>query len=83
MERFCQSCGMPLKNHQGTNLDGLLSSEYCLYCWKDGMFLQPDIKTGKEMQDYVYRLLKEEYKSSSLKAWFLTLNIPSLKRWKK
>lgn len=39
MEKFCQSCGMPLNLHgedvRGTEVDGSLSSKYCNYCYKD------------------------------------------------
>ena len=42
MERkFCQSCGMPLTEEVlGTNADGSKNEEYCMYCYKDGKFLQ-------------------------------------------
>lgn len=82
MEKFCQSCGMPLKGNQGKNLDGSLSTEFCYYCWEKGEFTHPDIKTSKEMQQFIYELFKNKYKMSSLKAWFFTLMIPGLKRWK-
>lgn len=38
---FCQSCGMPLsdKSQFGTESDGSLSEEYCVYCYKDGNFV--------------------------------------------
>ena len=39
--RFCQSCGMPLINNVlGTNADGSKNEDYCMYCYKDGKFLQ-------------------------------------------
>ena len=40
-QKFCQSCGMPLTNEVlGTNADGSKNEEYCMYCYKDGKFLQ-------------------------------------------
>ena len=40
-QRFCQSCGMPLTEEVlGTNADGSKNEEYCMYCYKDGKFLQ-------------------------------------------
>ena len=39
--KFCQSCGMPLNEHVlGTNSDGSKNEDYCMYCYKDGKFLQ-------------------------------------------
>ena len=39
--RFCQSCGMPLTDEVlGTNADGSKNEDYCMYCYKDGKFLQ-------------------------------------------
>ena len=39
--KFCQSCGMPLdsKDVCGTNQDGSINEEYCIYCYKDGAFV--------------------------------------------
>ena len=53
-QRFCQSCGMPLtEDVLGTNADGSKRStsgrllptgrkneDYCMYCYRDGKFLQ-------------------------------------------
>lgn len=38
--KYCQSCGMPLKTKEdfGTNADGSINEDYCLYCYKDGSF---------------------------------------------
>ena len=39
--KFCQSCGMPLTDEVlGTNADGSKNEDYCMYCYKDGKFLQ-------------------------------------------
>ena len=40
-EKYCQSCGMPMKGSQelyGTELDGSKNLDYCQYCYKDGGF---------------------------------------------
>ena len=45
--KFCQSCGMPLSPEVlGTNADGSKNEEYCMYCYKDGKFLQDPDRTG-------------------------------------
>ncbi len=39
--KFCQSCGMPLtEDVLGTNADGSKNEDYCMYCYRDGKFLQ-------------------------------------------
>ena len=43
-QKFCQSCGMPLTEpaHFGTNADGGKNEEYCVYCWENGKFTNPN-----------------------------------------
>ncbi|MGT2741772.1 zinc ribbon domain-containing protein [Streptococcus plurextorum] len=52
MEKFCQSCAMPLHLHgqdvRGTEADGSLSLMYCSYCYTAGAFIEPGI-TFEEM----------------------------------
>lgn len=47
----CQSCGMPIDasfNNLGTDVRGEPVSEYCMFCYKDGGFTNPD-QTVDEM----------------------------------
>ena len=80
--KFCQSCGMPMKNDPaggGTEADGSKSTMYCGYCYKDGEFTMDG--TAKEMQTFC----KEQMRKMGfprLLAWFFTLGIPKLERWK-
>ena len=85
---FCQSCGMPLTPETvGTNADGSWSKDYCIYCFKDGKFLQDctmDEMIGHCAQfvDEVNKglpqpITKEEY-IDQMKKYF-----PLLKRWRK
>lgn len=88
MERkFCQSCGMPLTDEvKGTNADGTLSEDYCMYCYKDGEFTQDMtmeemIEHCAQFTDEINRqsgqnLTKEEAKEQ-MRRYF-----PNLKRWK-
>lgn len=80
----CQSCGLPMKKDPqggGTNADGTKSAMYCSYCYQNGAFYSPNM-TVKEMQTLVKGKLKE-MGFPGLVAWFFTLNIPRLSRWKK
>jgi hypothetical protein len=39
--KFCQSCGMPLKkdlSQHGTKNNGEKSEKFCHFCYKDGKF---------------------------------------------
>ncbi|MBO4516840.1 zinc ribbon domain-containing protein [bacterium] len=47
---ICQSCGMPITNSEqfGTNADGTANHDYCIYCYKDGKFID-DVS----MEEYI------------------------------
>ena len=86
--RFCQSCGMPLSPEvMGTHADGSKSEDYCIYCYKDGNFLQECtmdemIEHCAQFVDEVNKglpqpITKEEY-IGQMKMYF-----PHLKRWRK
>ncbi|MCD4821999.1 MAG: zinc ribbon domain-containing protein [Methanococcoides sp.] len=81
---FCQSCGMPLGKDEdfGTNADGIKNDEYCLYCYQNGKFTQPDI-TLEEMIEQTSEAIDKEGVISLEEAKELSQqNIPKLKRWK-
>lgn len=85
--KFCQSCGMPLKTLEviGTNFDGSLNEDYCVYCFKNGAFTQ-DI-TMEEAISISLRYMKEMYKEDPNFDEKDALNkmnqyFPKLKRWK-
>ena len=86
-QRFCQSCGMPLTEEiLGTNADGSKNEDYCMYCYRDGKFLQDC--TMEEMIEHCAQFVgavneglekpitKEEY-IGMMKTYF-----PQLKRWR-
>ncbi len=86
--KFCQSCCMPLtEDVLGTNADGSKNEDYCMYCYKDGKFLQNC--TMDEMIEHCAQFIcavnknlenpitKEEY-IGQMKTYF-----PQLKRWRK
>ena len=89
MQKICQSCGMPMENEAlyGTNLDGSKNSEYCIYCYRDGKFLQDF--TMDEMIEHCAGFIDEVNKGlpqpitqeeyiGQMKMYF-----PHLKRWRK
>ena len=85
MNKFCQSCGMPMTKDPargGTNADGSKSPDYCSYCFQNGTFTSPEIQTATEMQKFCIGKLKE-MGTPGFMAWFFTRSIPRLKRWRK
>lgn len=84
MSTFCQSCGMPMKKDPdagGTHADGSKSADYCSYCYQNGTFTSPEIRTAADMQKFCIAKLKE-MGTPGIMAWLMTRNIPRLKRWK-
>lgn len=83
MNKFCQSCGLPMKKdpgNGGTTADGSKSTEYCSYCYKDGGFVD-NFTTAKEMQDFCVQKMSEDGMPKFL-AWIFTRGIPRLDRWR-
>ena len=81
---MCQSCGMPLKKDPaggGTEADGSKSPKYCSYCYVDGKFTSPEIDTAAKMQAFVKQKMREQGFPGIL-AWFFSLGIPRLERWR-
>lgn len=89
MNRFCQSCGMPMQTDDqlGTNADGSLNQDYCCYCYKDGTFTQDCTMDG--MIEHCAQFLDEFNSGSNTKYTKeeaiagMKKCFPNLKRWKK
>lgn len=86
-QKFCQSCGMPLKATEdlGTNTAQSPNQEYCHYCFKDGEFTE-DL-TMDEMIERCAQFVEEFNKDSEQKFTKeqaiiqMKLYFPKLKRW--
>ncbi|WBF52540.1 zinc ribbon domain-containing protein [Macrococcoides canis] len=89
MEKFCQSCGMPLLLHgedvRGTEVDGTKSNNYCNFCYLNGTFIEPDI-TMDEMLIRGKAAIRNG-KGNTIMKWmmitFYPMQLRNLKRWKK
>ncbi|HVS96562.1 MAG TPA: zinc ribbon domain-containing protein [Puia sp.] len=77
----CQSCGMPLDQPEllGTEKDGSKSTIYCLYCYREGRFVRPDM-TLKEMEEHVREMLEETHTGEATIRSVLE-KLPHLTRW--
>jgi hypothetical protein len=78
---FCQSCGRPLDRSEvlGTEKDGSKSTIYCIVCYREGEFTQPEL-TLEEMQHQV-RSLMEEMHLDEEKISRALERMPYLSRW--
>lgn len=80
--KICQSCGMPINSNEqlGTNKDGSRNEDYCIYCYKDGEFVD-----NVSMEEYIEMCsqfgfqagMSNEQMKDHCKKLF-----PTLKRWK-
>lgn len=83
INKFCQSCGMPMEmdpDKGGTNADGSINLKFCSYCYQSGAF-KDNFTTSGEMVTLVRGKLKE-LGYGPIKRWFYSSNIPRLERWK-
>lgn len=81
MDKICQSCAMPLsKENYGTNNDQSLNEDYCIYCYKDGKFID-DVS----MEEYIKMCLpfsSQANMSEEEMNEYCHKIFPTLKRWK-
>ncbi len=83
MIRICQSCSMPMNDESvfGTNEDGSLNSDYCIYCYKDGEFIDK-----VSMEEYIEMNIPYASQAGMTKEQMrhhCETIFPTLKRWKK
>ena len=80
--QHCQSCGMPMKPElYATEANGEKSNEYCLYCYENGAFKQPELTMEQMIEICVPHMVNfgmPEIESRAMLNQFL----PQLKRWK-
>lgn len=80
--KFCQSCGMPMKKDPlggGTHADGSQSEIYCSYCYQNGEFTFKG--TVAEFQEFCRQKMIESGHNRFM-AWLLTRGMKRLARWK-
>lgn len=83
MPQICQSCAMPMENDSvwGTNKDGSKNSDYCIYCYKDGEFLQK--ATMAEYIEMMVPFAAQAGMTGDQMREYCCAVYPTLKRWKK
>jgi len=78
----CQSCGMPLTGTdvQGTDASGGFVEDYCIYCYENGAFTQPEFKV-EDMIEFCVPFLVEQGMEEKAARGILAGSLPGLKRW--
>ena len=78
----CQSCNMPIDKNElrGTEKDGSLSTEYCIYCYQNGAFINPDISLD-EMKILVKGIMEKMNMDPGLVNMTVS-SLLNLKRWR-
>lgn len=79
---FCQSCGMPLNKEEvkGTEKNGLITDEYCKYCYENGAFKNPEMNL-EDMKKNVQNQMKKMQLHENVIQKAVNV-LPALKRWK-
>ena len=65
----------------GTNADGTKNSDYCIYCYKEGKFLQ-DCTMDEYIEMMVPFAAQANMTGDEMRAYCAAV-FPTLKRWKK
>ena len=80
---FCNSCGTPIKKDtRGTNADGSINEDYCIECFKDGEFVEPDLTINEAIIRASKKMMEKNHRLHETEATGITNSfIPGLKRW--
>jgi len=80
---FCNSCGKPMvQADYGTNEDGSPNEDYCLECFENGIFTEPDITLDEMIIKCSEKILNKNPRLQEQQATGIVVGfIPGLKRW--
>jgi len=82
-QKYCQSCGMPMNEEfYGTEGNNEKNQEYCIYCYENGAFKQPDLTMDQMIEACVPYMKNKGMKEEEARA-LMNSCLPQLKRWKK
>ena len=83
MQKICQSCAMPMNDESvyGTNADGTKNLDYCVYCYKNGKFVD-DVSMEKYIEMMIPFSAQAGMTPEQMRNYCETI-FPTLKRWKK
>ncbi|OAA90234.1 effector binding domain-containing protein [Clostridium ljungdahlii] len=82
-QKYCQSCGMPMNEElYGTEKNNKKNKEYCIYCYENGDFKQPDLTMEQMIEASVPFMVQKGMKESEARD-LMGNCLPNLKRWRK
>ena len=84
MGPFCQSCSMPLTKPEefGTTAEGFRQNDYCVHCYRDGKFSQPEMTMQQMIDTCVPHMVQATQMTEADARDKLQQYIPLLKRWR-
>ncbi len=79
--KICQRCGMPITSDKqlGTNKDGSINGDYCIYCYKNGEYI--DKVTMNEYIEMCSQYGSQAGMTNDEMRKHCTKLFPTLKRW--
>lgn len=79
---ICQSCGMPLNSEEmyGKNVDGTKNEDYCIYCYPEGKFNNPNETLVEMVESCIPFMMKDGYTEEEARN-YLNTTLKDLKRW--
>lgn len=82
---ICQSCGMPLSDETliGTNTDGSKNNEFCIHCYVNGAYTNPNITIDQMTEKVIGALIDKNIMDDTTARTMVPSWLPQLKRWKK
>lgn len=82
---ICQSCGTPIVKEEefGTNADGTRNYDYCINCYQNGKFTEPDITMEEMIEKMTKEMIEKEGIPPKYAVKIAREYIPNLKRWSK
>lgn len=80
---ICQSCGMPMGklSEYGTNADGSQNFKFCMHCFQNGAFTQPNITMDEMIKGCIGIMVQYGTNEADAKDKMEHI-IPILERWK-
>jgi len=84
-EKFCESCGMPMGETDemyGTESNGSKSTDYCMHCYDNGAFTNPNATLDETIEIVAAMMVKDFGFSPEDAKEQCKAGIPNLKRWK-
>ena len=83
-EKFCESCGMPMGETDemyGTELNGSKSTDYCMHCYENGAFTNPNLTLTEQIASVAALMVSNFGFSPEDAKEQCEAGIPTLKRW--